>query len=469
MITKNFFKLAGTLLLAGMVATTFAQTKPLPPGGIAAKDRIVVMISVDGLASYYFDDPKADMPTLHQLATEGAVAERMQAVLPTVTWPNHTSLVTGVPAGKHGVIGNSYWDRAQDKSIALIPDPIFNKEEIVRVPTIYDVAHQAGLKTAGIIWPASRGAKTLDWTVPDVFTDELFQKYGTPSLLEEFRAAGIPYDQQGAWCKAGKGEDRDKMYTKMLIHVIKQHRPNFALLHLVEVDHVEHAKGPRSPEAYHAVNFEDQRLKEIKDALDANFPGKATLIVTADHGFIAYRQLIQPNVKLRQEGLLKVQGTKISERQVYALGQGGSSFIYIFNQASRAELLRKLTDQFKATEGVEFVIEPKDYKKWGLVSPEADNRMADLVLTAKPGYSFSDTATGDLVVTPQSENTLGSHGHSPFQPDMYASFVAWGAGIKPGTKLKRIQNVDVAPTAAALLGLQMQNVDGKVLKDILEK
>jgi hypothetical protein len=76
--------------------------------------------------------------------------------------------------------------------VPLIPDPIFNKDEIVKTPTIYDAAKAAGLTTAGVIWPASRGAKTLDWTVPDVFEQELFEKYSTPSLLEEARAARHP-------------------------------------------------------------------------------------------------------------------------------------------------------------------------------------------------------------------------------------------------------------------------------------
>src|SRR3954469_327045 len=139
-------------LLALLLLTTTLRADPAP-------DRIVVLISVDGLAHYYFADPKAEMPTMRKLAAEGARAKMMKASLPTVTWPNHTTLVTGVQPGKHGVIGNNYFDRTEGKVIPLIPDPIFNKDEIVKVPTVYDVAKQAGLKTAAICWPASRGAK----------------------------------------------------------------------------------------------------------------------------------------------------------------------------------------------------------------------------------------------------------------------------------------------------------------------
>jgi len=432
-------------------------------------DRIVVLISVDGLAHYYFDDPKAEMPTIRQLAAEGAHADRMKCSMPTVTWPNHTTLVTGVNPSKHGVIGNSYLDRSTGKIVSLIPDPIFNKDEIVLTPTVYDVAKAAGLKTAAIIWPASRGAKTLDWTVPDVFTDELFQKYGTPSLLTEFKAAGIPYEKQGAWCKSGDGESRDHMYAQMLDFVVHTHRPNLALLHLVEVDHVEHAKGPQTPEAYAAVKFADERVREVWDELKKDYPGKATLIVASDHGFFPYQQMIQPNVLLRKEGLLTAEGTKITGGKVRSVGQGGATFIYVLDQANRDALIASLAEKFQSVEGVQLVITPKDYAKYGMVDPQKNPKMADLVLSAKKGYSFSDSLAGDLVVTPKTDDVKGTHGYDSNEDGLHGTFVAWGAGIKPGAKLGTINNTDVAPTIADLLGLKMPETDGQVLESILKK
>ncbi|MGC3971446.1 MAG: alkaline phosphatase family protein [Pirellulales bacterium] len=165
------------------------------------KDRCVILVSIDGLANFYFDDHRAHMPTLRRMAAEGARADGMLCSFPTVTWPNHTTLVTGVVPAKHGVIGNGYYDRAKGAGVQLILDPVFDKDQVVKVPTIYDVAHQAGLRTAGIIWPATRNAKTLDYTVPDMGTSEEWTQYGTRSWLEELRAEGIPVDRQTAWFK----------------------------------------------------------------------------------------------------------------------------------------------------------------------------------------------------------------------------------------------------------------------------
>lgn len=429
----------------------------------------VVIISMDGLAAFYLNDPKVDLPTLRQLAKEGAFAERMEASLPTMTWPNHTTLITGVTPAKHGVIGNRYWDRDTQKNIQLIPDPFYNKDEIVKAPTLYDVAHDAGLTTAAICWPASRGAKNLDWTFPDVQKDQLFQKYATPSFLAECKAAAIPVEKQEEWCRQPDGgEKRDKIYTQMVINALTNHHPNLVLLHLVEIDHKEHAFGPRSAEAYKAIHFDDACVNEIFQTLKTHFGASATLIVTSDHGFAAMRQQILPNVKLRQAGLFR-SGAKANAQRVFSVDQGGSTFIYVTDKEHRSELIEKAARAFEGVEGIDEIIKPGEFHKHGLLTADEDPHMPDLILTAKNGYAFSDDANGDTVVTAKSAQTKGAHGHSPTLPDLYATFVAWGFGIKPGAKIHEIKNVDVAPTAAALLGISMPNTDGHVLKEILTK
>ncbi|MDB6137538.1 MAG: phnA [Verrucomicrobiaceae bacterium] len=453
------------LLSLGASAAILSSARALQP----ASERIVVLISVDGMAQYYLDDPKAEIPNIRRLAAEGGRAEMMKASMPTVTWPNHTTLVTGVNPSKHGVIGNSYFDREKLTVVPLLPDPLFNKEEIVKSPTIYDVAKAAGLKTAGLIWPASRGAPTLDWTVPDVGTKALYEKFVTPGLLAEFSDAGIPWELNEQWWKEGKGRNRDRMYVQMINHVIRHHRPNLALLHLVELDHVEHAKGPQSPEAYAALKFEDERVAEVWDELQKSFPGGATLIVSADHGFFPYQQQVQPNVLLRQEGLLKSVAGRVTGGQVRAVGQGGASFLYVLDKENREALITRLADRFKDVEGVQLVITPKDFAKYGMADPLKNPQMADLVLSAKKGYSFIDNATGEEVVTAKTEEVKGSHGYDPNEPGLNATFVACGAGIRAGVKLGNISNMDVAPTMATLLGIKMPDSDGQVLAPLLVK
>ncbi|MCB1079086.1 MAG: alkaline phosphatase family protein, partial [Verrucomicrobiae bacterium] len=352
-------------------------------------DQHVILVSVDGLAHYYFDDPKANMPTIRQLAAAGARAKRMECSYPTVTWPNHTTLVTGVHAGRHGVIGNNYFDRATLKTIPLIPDPIFDKAEIVKAPTVYDVVHQAGLKTAGVCWPASRNASTLNWQLPDVFDQKIFEGASTPSLLAELKEKGIPYWKQNEWCKIGNAgkPQRDWMYTRIAEHLITTHRPNLLMLHLVSVDALEHATGRQSEEAYWAINDSDRCIRELIDATErAGIRDKTTFFITADHGFITYTKEIAANVVLRQEKFREGQGLKLKQ-QAYALSQGGGCFIYILDDANRDAIRDRLAARFREVEGVEVVIEPKDFAKFGHQLPSADPREPDLMLGAADGYS----------------------------------------------------------------------------------
>ena len=170
--------------IAGPSAVAGDQPDPAP----AAKDRCVVLVSLDGFAQFSLDDPKSDIPTLRRMVREGAVADGgMTCSFPTVTWPNHTTLVTGVTPARHGVLANSVFDREKGEVIPLLVDPVLDKDQIVRVPTVYDAAHEAGLVTAGVVWPATRRAKGLDRVLPDMGGDQ-FEAFSTPAWLDELRS-----------------------------------------------------------------------------------------------------------------------------------------------------------------------------------------------------------------------------------------------------------------------------------------
>jgi predicted AlkP superfamily pyrophosphatase or phosphodiesterase len=434
------------------------------------KEQHVILVSVDGLAHYYFDDPKAHMPTIRAMAAKGARAKRMEASYPTVTWPNHTSLVTGVHAGRHGVIGNTYYDRAQNKVIPLIPDPLFDKAEIVMSPTIYDVVHGAGLTTAGVCWPASRNAATLNWQLPDVFDQVIFEGASTPSLLTELKEKGIPYWKQNEWCKLGNAgkPQRDWMYTRIAQHLIEAHQPNFLALHLVSVDALEHATGRQSEEAYWAVTDSDRCIRELVDSVEAaGLTDSTTFFITADHGFITYTKEIAANNVLREEGLREGQGLKLKQ-QAFALTQGGGCFIYILDESNREAILKQLATRFRGVEGVEVVIEPTDFAKFGHKLPSENPHEPDLMLSAADGYSFSGKDDGAAIILP-TDGPRGSHGYSPFHDLMGATFVAAGAGIKAGVVLDAISNTDVAPTIGAVLGVPLENTEGRVLSEIFSE
>jgi predicted AlkP superfamily pyrophosphatase or phosphodiesterase len=430
-------------------------------------DQVLVMISVDGLAGSYLDDPKAEMPAIRELAAKGARAAGMTASTPTVTWPNHTTLVTGVTPARHGVVGNNYFDRAAGKRVVLISDPVYDKAEIVKAPTIYDVAKQAGLKTAAVLWPASRNASTLDWTTPDVLTAELIQKYTTPALLAECAQAGLDLPRvKENEATPEKHEPRDDRNTKIFNLILQKHHPQLGLLHLINVDHTQHSFGPQSPEAYAAIKIADQQVREVWDALQREYPGQATLFIVSDHGFSANNRSVLPNVVLRKAGLTQPSKTGKGPN-VQVVVQGGCALIYVQDKEGREEVLKQVRKAFTGLEGVAKVVGIDQFKQYGVADPARDPHAPDMILFTENGQFFGDTASGDLPFADKPERK-GSHGHDASYPNLYATFVACGKGIKPGTRLGQITNLDVAPTAAKILGLKMDNVEGKVLTAALE-
>jgi predicted AlkP superfamily pyrophosphatase or phosphodiesterase len=439
--------------------------------GATDPDRIVVMISVDGLCGYYLDDPQAELPTIRQIAAEGDRATSMKASNPTVTWTNHVTLVTGVTPARHGVIGNNYFDRTAGKNVTLLWDPIYDKDQTVKVLTVYDLAKAAGLSTAAIRWPATRNARAIDWNSPDLGKDALVRKFTTPSLYEECKAAG--YKIAGDGGERDEGVKRrnkiseDPMWTDVFNMVVRNHRPNLALFHLVNVDHVEHLSGPKSPEAYAAIKTADDQVREVWDELKRDFPGKATLIIVSDHGFSPIEHAVLPNVVLRQAGLVEATGDKITGGPVHVVTQGGAALVYVDDDVlDRPAMIDQVKRAFTGQDGVERVVRAEDFKSFGLPDRQADPHAPDLILFSKEGYNFGDTAAGDVTFVDKPERK-GSHGHNADIPDLHAMFVGWGAGIKPGAQLGEIDNLSVAPTIANLLGIPMPDVDGKPLTTAL--
>lgn len=434
---------------------------------VVHSNQVVVMISIDGLAAYYLDDPKADVPTLRKLAIEGARASMMKAVTPTVTWPNHTTLVTGDYPARHGVVGNNYYDRATGKKVVLISDPVFDKDEIVKVPTVYDAAKAAGLKTAAIRWPATRNAKTLDWTLPDVRTEELYTKYTTPELQKECAAANIPIIKKSPSSTFEADESRDAAHTDAFNLILRKHHPALALLHVIDVDHTEHSQGPRSEEAYRAIHEADGYVQKVWEELQRDYPGRATLLIVSDHGFSPINKMLLPNVLLAKAGLFR-SDKKAEDNPVQLVTQGGSAFIYVKDQTHRDAVIARVRKALKGLPGISKIVDYRQFQDYGVADPKMDPHAPDMILFAEEGCSFGDTAAGALPFSEKPERK-GSHGHDPALPDLHATFIAWGAGIKAGTNLGEIKNIDVAPTIARLLGIQLPNTDGKPLTAVLSE
>lgn len=430
-----------TRLLA-LAALTFAslsalaQTKPAP----------LVIISLDGMRPDYVThaaEHGIKAPTLRSFVTDGAYAEGVTGVIPTVTYPSHTTIVTGVWPAEHGIVANTTFD-------PLIQHPgewywYFN---VIKVPTLYTVADKAGLKTAAVSWPVTVGAP-IDYNIAEYAQSE---KTDTPN--------GSPYNPRDILAQIGirpdPKEDHDVLRTRESIAVINKFHPNLMLIHLANLDHQEHEHSPFSPEANAAVEVLDGQVAAIIKAALAVDPNTRIAIVS-DHGFLRVDHHTNLNALFAQNGLITTGPARPGSKSLTITGwkaqswnSGGSAAIVLKDPSDKATLdkVKAILDKARAdpANGIETVLDAAElHKRGGFPS-------ASFLVDFKEGYSGGGNLSGPVVT--EAPGT-GTHGYLPSRPDLRSTFMIKGTGIARGRDLHVIDMRQIAPTFAQLLNLNM--------------
>jgi predicted AlkP superfamily pyrophosphatase or phosphodiesterase len=280
----------------------------------------VILITIDGFPARMLEDKRTDVPHIRALAAEGATAQGMKVSNPSVTWPNHTTLVSGVRPLKHSVLFNGVLVR--DEGLVKI-DPNKTAAELVRARTIFDLLHEAGLKTAGVNWPCTRLSKSLDDDFPD--SPDMLD-FTTPRLRSELVAEGIlPSDKQADFAKIGMPL-RDEIWTRTACYLIRNRMPDFMAVHLLNTDSTHHKYGPESMASFTALALADRFVGDIVEAVNAAGQREnTTIIVTADHGFATATNVIQPNVLFHKADWIWMNtSNQVIRARVQCVPEGGS-------------------------------------------------------------------------------------------------------------------------------------------------
>jgi predicted AlkP superfamily pyrophosphatase or phosphodiesterase len=444
-----------------LVAALFLTAPLAPAEQIPAKERMVVLISIDGFPAWIWKDPTLVIPNLRKLAESGAQAEAMTVSNPSITWINHTTLVTGVNPRKHGVLYNGLLVR-NGASMPPTLEPWRDKAELVHVPTLYDVAFKAGLTTAQVDWVAILNSGTINWEFL-----ELPKPNGTFER-ELIQAGKVAAEDIQNFTKGKSIDWRDQIWTTAGMHMIEAHQPNLLLFHLLTTDAVNHQYGPGSLASRAAYAYADMQVGKLLGAIErAGVKDRTTVIVTTDHGFKKVGKVINMNVALRDAGIVRLKEGKVESCDAFVVAEGGLAFVYVTDPAKRGELLPKLKILCAGVEGVAQVLDGNDGPSLGMPTPAENQGMGDLILYAKSGYAFKDGVAGEIPIA-DSTGYLGTHGYLNSDTELDGIFVAAGYGIKPGVRIPRMANVDVAPTLAELLNVKLPEVDGRVLTEILK-
>ncbi len=428
------------------------------PSGVPEKQApILVMISVDGLRPDYVtaaDAHGVKLPSLRKFLKEGMFADGVTGVVPTVTYPSHTTLVTGVWPAKHGIWANTTFDPLQKNYQGW-----YWYAEDVRVPTLWDAARQAGRSTASLQWPVTVGAN-ITWNIPELWragTPEdakLIHAVATKGLLEEAEVDIGPY--RGGIDASVEGDEVRGRYT---VWILEKKHPGLLTLHLTALDHIQHETGPWSEETMAILERLDAVIGKVREAAERGAPGHALVAVVSDHGFVNYDQQLNLFSTFREANLFSTnEKGSITDWKAMPWETGGSAAIVLKNPQDTATLeqVRDLLAKLAAdpANGIARVLDAEELHKRGGY-PDAS-----FFVSLKPGWRTGASLTGPVVTKVKPG---GTHGQLPDLPEMRAALFVVGPGVPAGKDLGLIDMRDVAPTLAKGAGLSLPTADGKSL------
>jgi predicted AlkP superfamily pyrophosphatase or phosphodiesterase len=429
-------------------------------GGVAPQDRkapLLVVISIDGLRPDYIteaDAHGAKVPNLRRFLKEGAYAAGVEAVVPTVTYPSHTTLMTGVWPVKHGIFANTTFDPLQKNVQGW-----YWYAEDIRVPTLWDAAAKAGRTTASVQWPVTVGAH-ITWNIPEFWranTEDdakLLRAVATPGLLAE--AQGELGLYSGG---TNTSVEADKNRGRYATWILEKKHPGLLTLHVIALDHIEHETAPFSPEAVAVLEGLDAVIGSMREAAERLAPERAYVAVVSDHGFARTEAQLDLFPTFRDAKLFTVDDKgKITDWKAMPWVTGGSAAIVLKDPGDATvrgqvhDLLAQLAND--PANGIDRVLDGAEVHKRG------GYPTASFFVSLKPGWRTGSALDGPAL----SKTKLGgTHGELPDVPELRAAFFLVGPGVPAGKSLGIIDMRDIAPTLAHEAGLPLPSADGKNL------
>jgi predicted AlkP superfamily pyrophosphatase or phosphodiesterase len=434
------FRIACMIVVATatvVAGVQFAQTQ-------APDARHVVVISIDGLKpSTYTAAGPSKVPTLRRLAKEGAYADGVVGVTPTVTYPSHTTMITGVPPAVHGIYNNRILDAEETSNASW-----YWYARNIQVPTLYSAAKARGLRTAAVSWPVTVGAD-IDYLMPEFGGVTRHAQW-----LDLIRGISNPRDLLDSYERQVKPlswplTDDDR--TGVAAWIIRTYRPHLMLLHIFGTDDAQHRFGPGTPEALAAIETADGHVQQIIDAVNAaGLADRTDIVVLSDHGFLPLQNQLNPNNLFKREGLIQVDAAgKIAQWDAYFYPAGGSGYVILKdrNDAALRERVGKLLQGLAAdpANGVLTVWSEDELRKAG-----AEPR-ASFGIDMKDGF-YSGSSHETLLTKPTSK---GGHGFAPTRTDLHASLIMRGPDVGKPRSLGTVRMSQIGPTIASWLKLSL--------------
>ncbi len=427
----------------------------------------IFVISYDGLSTKDFDTIST-MPHFGSFLETASYCKKVYSIYPSLTYPAHTTIVTGRYPKNHGIINNTLLQPYRES-----PDWYWLRKQI-KGDTIYDIAVKAGMKVAALLWPVT-GKSKIHYNLPEIFANRPWQNQVMVSLLNGSPIYQIELNKRFGHLRKGKSQPHlDNFVHQSLLYTIKTKKPNLTLTHYTDLDAMRHHYGFDSKEAQLALKRHDERLGEIINAIkDAGIYENSAIIILGDHSSLDENKIINLNVLLKQKGYIEEDKKgNIKSYRAIAKNCDGSAYVYLKNKKDLElaqeihRLLNDFNDKYKCMDAV-------------YTSIEAEKLGADptcsFMLEASEGYYFLDGIEGDIIRKIQAGEagkiphvTINTHGYNPYKKDYTTIFMAAGKGIKRNVVVDNMKLIDEGPTIARLMRQNLKGADGRVIEEILE-
>jgi predicted AlkP superfamily pyrophosphatase or phosphodiesterase len=421
--------------------------------------RSLVVVSMDGLSSV--DLPYVESLPNFRALMEGCICRQMRGTYPTQTYPLHASLITGTYPHRHGIRSNTLFQPGRSS-----PDWHWYSRYLL-TPALYELATRAGLPTATLLWPGAAGSASR-YVIPEIKTTRPGQSFlwlvltgGRPLFVLHMAL------RYGWLLKSLEYMYLDDFTTAVACRLIRRSKTSLLLLHLLDLDGTRHRHGFRSPGIGSVLEDQDRRLGRLLAASRAAGAFQETaFIVFGDHAYIDVHTRIRINAAFREAGLIRFDRRgRLSSWEAWANCCEGSAQVHLRNPADRA--VRRTLERLFAglRNGAGGVVETV-YGKDQIAAMKVGGD-AEYMLEARAGCYFVPETEGQAVAPAQAD-LRAVHGYHPDRPGYSSLFFAAGAGLRRGVELPAMRIVDLGPTLAALLGLDIPAAEGRVLTEILE-
>ena len=417
------------------------------------------MIAIDGLRpGDVLDAEKRGLkiPNLRAFLRDGAYATGVVGVLPTVTYPSHATLLTGVSPAKHGIFGNTTFDPTN-----INQGGWYWYAEDIKVPTLWDAAQAKGLTVGNVHWPVSVGANSITWNLPQIWRtghpddEKLIRGLATPGLLAPMEA------RLGRYAR-GIDEDiaADETRGQFAVDMLNTKKPDFTTVYLTAYDHYQHRFGPGAPEAHAILERIDAIVGRLAAAARGTRPDM-TIAVVSDHGFApttTEANLYRPFI---DEGLITLGSDgKIAQWDAVPWASGGSVAVVLArpDDAVLVAKVRAVLARLQAAPNgfIARIIDSLEIARMGA------NPKAQFYIDLKPGF-LAGSFDGPNTPLTRLAKYKGMHGYLPSSPAMYSAFMIVGPNVSAGKSLGEIDMLSIAPTLAAALGVRLEKAERTAL------